>query len=118
MDIRIDIDNVNRGPFLKDDYWFEVSDEAKFEAYNGVGPEHFPRWMRKLLDIVFHWAKEAIFIHDVDYTYSDSKWRSDWRFFLNCLMACDFQIKRVLFSMIMFLSVLFFGKKAFNASRL
>lgn len=103
----------------KPDYWQDLTDKMITVAYNGVGPEFFPKWLRELLDSVLKWAKEAVIVHDVEYTYSKSKIKADIRFLKNLLYLSRKRKegKKDKVAIALFLAVFFCGKKAWEASR-
>jgi len=102
----------------KPKYWDTLTDNQRNDAFNGVGPEYFPHWVRNLLDMVLFWAMDAVYVHDVEYTFSTSKTLADFRFLINCLLYAGLNIYRICISFILFFAVLFFGKKAWEHSKL
>jgi len=98
-------------------YWNDLSDAQKDAAFNGVGPEHFPQIVRNMLDKMMFWNIEPVYVHDVEYTHSDSKTMADFRFLINSLLYAGLDIYRLAISLTMFLAVLLFGGKAWRNSR-
>lgn len=94
--------------------WSSITPEQKAAAYNGVGSEAFPAWLRRLLDFIFHWAFDAVRIHDVEYAYGRSRVRADIRFLLNCLALSGWVFARVSLSFVAYFSVALFGRRAWK----
>lgn len=96
-------------------WWHTVSAEDKHKACNGVGPDYFPAWLRDLLDKVFWWAADPVMAHDVEYVHGVSKIMADLRLLINCLLQSRLKPGRVVQSVIVFLSVVLFGRPAWRA---
>ena len=105
-------------PLWKPKYWNDLTQEQKDEAFNGIGPEYFPEWLRKMFDNVLYWMGEAAYIHDVEYTYSKIRLLADFRFFVNCCIMAGLDIVRFYFKCIAFVGLVFGGRKAWKESRL
>lgn len=59
---------------LKRPIWFDsLSDQEVAECYNGVGSAETARPLRKVLTYVFHFALEAVVVHDVIWSFVDEK---------------------------------------------
>lgn len=95
--------------------WSSITPEQKAAAYNGVGPETFPSWLRKLLDLIFHWGLPAIDIHDVEYTYGRSRLGADLRLLGNLLLCAWPAPRRIILALLAVLGVLLFGSRAWVA---
>lgn len=96
-------------------FWYELTDEEKAKVYNGTGPDYFPGWLRGLLDVVFWWAADPVMLHDVEYAYGASKLLADLRLLANCLLRGGWKVYRVGLSLVVFLSVVLFGRPAWRA---
>ena len=94
--------------------WSSITPEQKAAAYNGVGSEAFPSWLRKLLDLIFHWAFDAVRIHDVEYAYGRSRVRADIRFLLNCLALSGCVFARMFLFFFFFFFFALFGRRAWK----
>ena len=96
------------------EYWFELSNDARIAAYNGVGPEFFPGWIRDLLDTIYHWASDPVSVHDVEYTYGKCRIMADLRLLGNCLLNSRGIPRRVVLSIVAFVGVALFGRRAWK----
>jgi len=96
------------------EYWFELSNDARIAAYNGVGPEFFPGWIRDLLDTIYHWASDPVSVHDVEYTYGKCRIMADLRLLGNCLLNSRGIPRRVVLSIVAFVGVALFGHRAWK----
>lgn len=96
------------------EYWFRLSNDAKIAAYNGVGPEFFPDWLRGILDTIYYWASDPVGVHDVEYNYSRSRIMADLRLLANCLLNSRGKIRRIVLSLIAFAGVALFGRRAWK----
>ena len=95
-------------------WWHTVSAEDKHKACNGVGPDFFPGWIRDLLDRVFFWAADGVLVHDVEYAYGESKIMADLRLLGNCLLNSRGIPRRVVLSIVAFVGVALFGRRAWQ----
>ncbi len=95
-------------------YWFELSNEDKIAAYNGVGPEFFPSRVRELLDMIYYWASDPVGVHDVEYSYGKCRIMADLRFLANCLLNSRGKLRRIVLSLIAFFGVALFGGRAWK----
>lgn len=98
-------------------YWDRLSDGDRLAVYNGVGPQFFPKPLRKLLDVIFWWGSDAILVHDVEYAYSASRLMADIRLLVNLLSSCKWRPWRIIQSITAFFGVFCFGKRAWNEGR-
>ena len=48
-------------------FWNATEDELR-RAYNGIGPERWPSWMRNLITAMLRPFQAAAFIHDWEYS--------------------------------------------------
>ena len=94
--------------------WVVLTPEQRAAAYNGTGPGHWHPWLRYILDLIFLWAAIAVMIHDVEYTYSDSKFKADLRLLANCWLLGN-SITEHAMGVLAFFGVLLFGRKAWRA---
>lgn len=95
--------------------WSSITPEQKAAAYNGVGPEAFPAWLRNLFDFIFHWGLPAIDIHDVEYSYGRSRLGADLRLLGNLLLCAWPAPRRIILALLAVLGVLLFGSRAWVA---
>ncbi len=49
----------------------KYTDAELAHIYNGIGPEWFPQWLRKVMDALHPSLAPAAFIHDVEWSESD-----------------------------------------------
>jgi len=109
---------------LKGKYYPDMSYQETAEAYNGVGPAWFTPWIRKLLNVLLKVFRDAVIIHDCDYTKGFTlidKRIADLRFFKNCLLCVVFKlylrpvkaIRFTIYSFLLYLAVKRGGAKAF-----
>ena len=78
-------------PTLNTSKSYKAATPAERNAvYNGCGPEWFPDWARKLLDLITRIFKRAIKRHDWDYTYMEktpeNRKTADRRLLKNCFI--------------------------------
>lgn len=58
--------------------------------YNGIGPEYWQPWMRKILTFLLKFMQEAAMIHDYEFSLGGSYWKftiANIRLLLNGLKA-------------------------------
>ena len=48
-------------------FW-DASDDELRRAYNGIGPEHWPSWTRKLITALLRPFQAAAFVHDWEFS--------------------------------------------------
>ena len=74
-----------------------ASEADRNKVYNGCGADWMPEWLRRELDTITIYFKEAIRIHDWDYTYlpktEKCKKLADLRFLKNCMKIVAFHFK-------------------------
>jgi len=99
------------------EYWFELSNDERILAYNGTGPDFLPGWVRGALDMVFHWASDPVRVHDVEYAYGHSKIMADLRLLANCLLNSRGKIRRISLSLVAYIGVAFFGRRAWEEAQ-
>ena len=95
-------------------YWFELSADERAAAYNGVGPEYFPGWLRGVLDAIYWWASDPVSVHDVEYSYSKTRLLADLRLLANCLLRSRCHPRRITLSLLAFAGVVLFGRRAWR----
>lgn len=96
-------------------YWYTLTFDERISVYNGTGPDYFPGWIRDYLDAIFWWAADPVLAHDVEYSYGTSKIMADIRLLINCFLRCDMKPRRIIMSLIAYLGVMLFGRKAWRA---
>lgn len=55
------------------EFWTVSRDELR-RAYNGVGPEHWPNWVRKAISALLRPFAAAAMIHDWEYSREVKSW--------------------------------------------
>ena len=58
-----------------DSFW-GASDAELAQAFNGIGAEHWPKWMRSALTILLRPFQAAALIHDWEYNRNDKSYRA------------------------------------------
>ncbi|MEA4863528.1 MAG: hypothetical protein VB042_09495 [Victivallaceae bacterium] len=72
----------------------ECPAETLRRVYNGIGPDRFPRWLRKLVTWLLRPFEGAALIHDWEYIFQPKTYwaysAANWRFARNALRtSCD-----------------------------
>ena len=58
-----------------DSFW-TASDAELAQAFNGIGAEHWPKWMRSALTILLRPFQAAALIHDWEYSRNAKSYRA------------------------------------------
>ena len=69
-----------------DSFW-SASDVELALAFNGIGAEHWPKWLRTVLTVLLRPFQAAAFVHDWEYSRNDKSYRAftvaNWRLAVN-----------------------------------
>lgn len=67
-------------------FW-TATDHDLAQAFNGIGAEHWPKWMRTLLTALLRPFQAAAFVHDWEYSRETKTFRAfsaaNWRLAVN-----------------------------------
>lgn len=58
-----------------DSFWL-ASDNDLMRAYNGIGADHWPAWMRSAVTMLLRPFQAAAFVHDWEYSQTEKTYRS------------------------------------------
>lgn len=94
--------------------WDTLTYDQIIAVYNGVGPDFFPAWIRRVLDVIYWWAADTVMTHDVEYTYGTSKIMADLRLLVNCIIQSNGHPRRMVMGLIAYLGVSLFGWRAWG----
>lgn len=69
-----------------DSFW-SAADSELAEAFNGIGAEHWPKWLRSALTVLLRPFQAAALVHDWEYTQNPKSFRAfsgaNWRLAVN-----------------------------------
>lgn len=69
-----------------DSFW-AASDSELARAYNGIGPERWPSWIRAVITAMLRPFQAAAFVHDWEYSLPEKSYRAFTA--ANCRLAAN-----------------------------
>ena len=109
--------------FAPDSFWTASNSELA-QAYNGIGPDRWPAWMRIAVTVLLRPFQAAAFVHDWEYSLPGKSYRAftsaNWRLAANTAREAlyDCRISLVPAGIIAAVLCQFFGYAAYHRGRL
>lgn len=106
-----------------DSFW-AASDEELAKAYNGIGADHWPTWLRTVLTALLRPFQAAALVHDWEYSREVKDYRAfaaaNWRLAVNIALEAVYDCRPGMIPAGVLAAVLcqLFGWRAYRKGRL